>query len=99
MRCMNRLQDPRGSATMVNTWTKWLTALAAGMVCVLSASAQPAPVANNKAAPVLIGFDGAYGQKTNTAPLAIELGAKAAMDESNRAGGVLGGRPLQLVTT
>lgn len=84
---------------MVNTWTKWLTALVAGMVCVLSASAQPAPVENNKAAPVLIGFDGAYGQKTNTAPLAIELGAKAAMDEINRAGGVLGGRPLQLVTT
>ncbi len=49
--------------------------------------------------PVLIGFDGAYGQKTNTAPIAIELGAKAAIDEINRAGGVLGGRPLQLVTT
>lgn len=49
--------------------------------------------------PVLIGFDGAYGQKTNTAPIAIELGARAAIDEINRAGGVLGGRPLKLVTT
>lgn len=49
--------------------------------------------------PVLIGFDGAYGQKTNTAPIAIELGARAAIDDINRAGGVLGGRPLQLITT
>ncbi len=56
------------------------------------------PAASDKA-PVLIGFDGAYGQKTNTAPIAIELGARAAMDEINRAGGVLGGRPLELVTT
>jgi len=55
--------------------------------------------ANARKPPVLIGFDGAYGQKTNTAPIAIELGAKAAIDEINRAGGVLGGRPLQLVTT
>lgn len=60
------------------------------------AAAQGTP--NNKA-PVLIGFDGAYGQKTNTAPIAIELGARAAIDDINRAGGVLGGRPLQLVTT
>jgi branched-chain amino acid transport system substrate-binding protein len=60
------------------------------------AAAQGTP--NNKP-PVLIGFDGAYGQKTNTAPIAIELGARAAIDEVNRAGGVLGGRPLQLVTT
>jgi branched-chain amino acid transport system substrate-binding protein len=57
-----------------------------------------APAASGKA-PVLIGFDGAYGQKTNTAPIAIELGARAAIDEINRAGGVLGGRPLKLVTT
>lgn len=67
---------------------------------VTAASAQPqnAP-ASTPLAPVLIGFDGAYGQKTNTAPIAIELGARAAIDEINRAGGVLGGRPLKLVTT
>lgn len=57
------------------------------------------PTSVAQPAPVLIGFDGAYGQKTNTAPIAIELGARAAIDEINRAGGVLGGRPLQLVTT
>lgn len=65
----------------------------------LPGAAQSAPPAPTSKAPVLIGFDGAYGQKTNTAPIAIELGARAAIDEINRAGGVLGGRPLQLVTT
>ena len=49
--------------------------------------------------PVYIGFDGAYGVKTNTAPKAIERGIRAAMEEINARGGVLGGRPLQLLTT
>ena len=71
--------------------------LAAAGWCALSVMAQSP--AGQGASPVLIGFDGAYGQKTNTAPIAIELGARAAMEEINRSGGVLGGRPLQLVTT
>ena len=71
----------------------WLLAGAVGLPCLAQTAADPGR------APVLIGFDGAYGQKTNTAPIAIELGARAAIDEINRAGGVLGGRPLQLVTT
>jgi branched-chain amino acid transport system substrate-binding protein len=49
--------------------------------------------------PVYIGFDGAYGVQTNTAPKAIERGIRAAMEEINARGGVLGGRPLQLLTT
>ena len=49
--------------------------------------------------PVYIGFDGAYGVKTNTAPKAIERGILAAMEEINARGGVLGGRPLKLLTT
>ncbi len=49
--------------------------------------------------PVYIGFDGAYGIRTNTAPQSIERGIRAAMDEINAAGGVLGGRPLKLMTT
>lgn len=56
-------------------------------------------LATSEVAPVLIGFDGAYGQKTDTAHIAIELGARAAMDEINHAGGVIGGHPLQLVVT
>lgn len=77
----------------------WLTL--AGMVLAAgwpAASWAQRPDASTQA-PVLIGFDGAYGQKTNTAPIAIELGAQAAIEEINRAGGVLGGRPLKLVTT
>lgn len=50
-------------------------------------------------APVLIGLDAAYGIRTNTAPKAIERGVLAAIDEINARGGVLGGRPLRLVTT
>lgn len=49
--------------------------------------------------PVWIGFDDAYGQKTNTSAMAIEWGIQAAMDEINAKGGVLNGRPLKLATT
>jgi branched-chain amino acid transport system substrate-binding protein len=49
--------------------------------------------------PVYIAFDGAYGIKTNTAPQAIERGIRAAMEEVNAQGGVLGGRPLKLLTS
>lgn len=49
--------------------------------------------------PVLIGLDEAYSIKTNTVPKAIERGVLAAMEEINANGGVLGGRPLKLVTT
>jgi branched-chain amino acid transport system substrate-binding protein len=59
-----------------------------------------APVSSSWAAePVYIAFDGAYGVKTNTAPKAIERGILAAMEEINARGGVLGGRPLKLLTT
>ncbi len=51
------------------------------------------------AEPVYIGVDEAYGIKTSTSPKAIERGVRAAMDEINARGGVLGGRPLKLITT
>ncbi len=82
---------------LAQLWAKVCLGLAAGCLGALSSMAQAPAVP--AAPPVLIGFDGAYGQKTNTAPIAIELGARAAMDEINQSGGVLGGRPLQLVTT
>jgi branched-chain amino acid transport system substrate-binding protein len=50
-------------------------------------------------APVWIGFDDAYGVKTNTSAMAIEWGIQAAMEEINAEGGVLNGRPLKLLTT
>ena len=49
--------------------------------------------------PVYIGLDEAYSIPTNTSPKAIERGALAAIEEINARGGVLGGRPLKLITT
>lgn len=57
---------------------------------------QPAPAAEKP--PVLVGFDGEYGLKNSTSAQAIELGLRAAIHEINAAGGVLGGRPVKLVT-
>lgn len=48
--------------------------------------------------PVLIGVDGEFGLVDSTSAQAVELGIRIAMAEINRAGGVLGGRPLRLVT-
>jgi branched-chain amino acid transport system substrate-binding protein len=48
--------------------------------------------------PVYVGFDGEYGLLNSTSAQAIEQGIRIAFDEINGAGGVLGGRPLELVT-
>jgi len=69
--------------------------LTAAVGLFVPAAAQPAPTGE----PVYIAFDGAYGVKTNTAPRAIESGILAAMEEINARGGVLGGRPLKLLTS
>ena len=47
---------------------------------------------------VLIGFDGAFGLANATSAIAIERGILIAIDEVNRSGGVLDGRPLKLVS-
>jgi branched-chain amino acid transport system substrate-binding protein len=48
--------------------------------------------------PVLLGFDGEFTVEGSTSAQAIQAGIEIAMAEVNAAGGVLGGRPLQLVT-
>jgi len=48
-------------------------------------------------APVRIGLDAEFGLDNSTSAQAVELGLRAAIGEINRAGGVLGGRPLELV--
>lgn len=58
-----------------------------------------APRAFGKAAPVLVGLDAEFFDPTSTADDAILFGARRAIDHVNARGGVLGGRPLQLVTT
>lgn len=47
--------------------------------------------------PVRIGLDAEFGHKTSTSAQAIEQGIRIAIEEINQAGGVLGGRPLELV--
>lgn len=50
------------------------------------------------AGPVYVGLDAEFGHKTSTSAQAIEQGIRIAMAEINGAGGVLGGRKLELVT-
>jgi branched-chain amino acid transport system substrate-binding protein len=47
--------------------------------------------------PVLLGIDGEFGLDNSTSAQAVELGMRAAIHEINAAGGVLHGRPLELV--
>lgn len=48
--------------------------------------------------PVLLGIDGEFGLDNSTSAQAVELGMRAAIAEINAAGGVLRGRPLEIVT-
>ncbi len=48
-------------------------------------------------APLLIGLDAEFGLQNSVSAQSIELGARAAIHEINSAGGLLGGRRLQLV--
>lgn len=48
--------------------------------------------------PVRIGLDAEFGMVGSTSAQAIERGITVAVSEINAAGGVLGGRPLELVT-
>lgn len=48
--------------------------------------------------PVYIGLDAEFGLKSSTSAQAIQQGIQIAINEINQAGGVLGGRKLELVT-
>jgi len=58
----------------------------------------PTIVSSSQKEPVLIGFDGEFGLVNSTSAQAIERGILIAIDEINRAGGVLDGRQLKLVS-
>lgn len=49
-------------------------------------------------APVLLGLDAEFSLEGSRSAQSIELGIRVAMEEINAAGGLLGGRPLALVT-
>jgi branched-chain amino acid transport system substrate-binding protein len=48
--------------------------------------------------PVLIGIDAEFGLLGSQSAQSIEIGSQAAVHEINAAGGVLGGRPLKIIT-
>ncbi len=60
------------------------------LLCVVTASAA-------EKAPVLVGLDGEFGMENSFSAQAIELGLRTAIAQINAAGGVLGGRPIELV--
>lgn len=64
-------------------------ALAAGLA--LSAPALAAP-------PIQVGIDGEFGLMNSTSAQAVELGVRLAVAEINAAGGLLGGRRIEIVT-
>ena len=66
--------------------------LTLGLVAGRSATAAPS------GKPVLVGIDAEFGLLNSTSAQAIELGVRVAVDQINGAGGVLGGRPLEVVT-
>ena len=62
----------------------------------LGTAAMPLALAADKP-PLLIGIDAEFGLQRSTSAQAIQLGAQAAVNEINAAGGLLGGRKLQLL--
>lgn len=82
------------SRRFLTRWVRW----SAPFFVALTGSLALAQPASDSMSPVLIGFDGAFTQPTSTSAGAIELGAQIAIDQINARGGVLGGRPLKLVT-
>jgi branched-chain amino acid transport system substrate-binding protein len=64
------------------------------LLALVGAPAWAAPAAGK---PVLLGIDAEFGLDNSTSAQAVELGMRAAIAEINEAGGVLGGRRLELV--
>ncbi len=75
-----------------------LLAQAQTPVSTSSAASSSSTAAATTPAPVWIGIDAEFGVLRSSSAQAIELGAETAIEEINAAGGVLGGRPLKLVT-
>jgi branched-chain amino acid transport system substrate-binding protein len=74
---------------------RWVRALAAGALLPALIAAPRALRAS--AAPVRVAVDAEFGLKDSTSAQAIALGLQVAMAQINASGGVLGGRPLELI--
>jgi len=70
----------------------FLMSMIVSMACLSSAVSAEA-----NRPPILLGLDAEFGHLTSTSDDAIKMGMLTAMDEINSAGGLLGGRRLQLV--
>ena len=66
------------------------------LIILFTVCAQAAPAAVQE--PVRIGLDAEFGLDNSTSAQAVELGLRTAIGEINRGGGVLRGRPIELVT-
>lgn len=91
-----RFRRVPGSAQ--RTWLPLAFATAAGAVLaswLLATSPRPAHAGDH---PIHVALDAEFGNRTSTADDAIRVGMEIAIEEINRAGGLLGGRPLVLVT-
>jgi len=69
----------------------------ASLACCLLACLGPACAGAVAVRPVFVGFDAEIGHATSTSDDAIRMGILTAIQEINDAGGVLGGRPLELI--
>ena len=72
-----------------------LAAAFLALLCLLCLLAVPAGA---QPQPVRVGLDAEFGLDNSTSAQAVELGMRTAIAEINRAGGVLKGRPIELVT-
>lgn len=70
----------------------------AALVTAASAQAAAQTVGELGREPVILALDGEFGLTNSTSAEAIERGILTAIDDINRQGGVLGGRPLELIT-
>lgn len=68
------------------------------LILILLTACQAAAAAPASGAPVLIGLDAEFSWPDSTSAQSIEKGIQLAIEEINARGGVLGGRPLKLVS-
>jgi len=75
---------------------KFLQSVMCAVLLGLGLAPQAVPASNKKA--VLLGLDAEFGLANSASAQAIEMGMRIAITQINQKGGVLDGRPLQLVT-
>jgi len=103
-RCWRKATNPPIGSAMASTdlaRRRTLQVIGTGLATCAAAPVLLAPGSSRGAVaegrPVLIGLDAEFGHASSTSAEAIKQGILIALEEINQAGGVLGGRPLQLV--